>query len=205
MIASVAVCLTATDAITGAAAQDLHRSPADLESVPYDVAENAFTTGSTQPRLVWGGPVPPEPIPGEVPVYVPSPSAYPATPQPQPQFSRPAEAPPREPLYDPEPAAEEPWPVASPEPGTEPEPSRRAARPASGLEPIDEGGMASRRLYKPRDALSPESADPARLEDLDARMGIEDPLPPLDAPVAIDGDEGMAGYAAIPREDPWAG
>ena len=67
VFASAAACVLAAGALSTAFADDL----------------DPIATGGV-PKMVWGGPVPEAPRPGEVPIYVPSRSVVPSRPQPQP-------------------------------------------------------------------------------------------------------------------------
>lgn len=219
-MASAAVCLAAAGAMTDAGARD--RSPPEMR-----MAEAPLTTGSAGPRLRWGGPVPAAPRPGEVPVYVPSQSAYasPASRLPRlvPPESVPDEiAPPAAPDGMAEPAPDG-WPApngpsepdwqgrAEPsepsDPGGQALPEEMEAAedvpPAGGVESLKEPGYRPRQLYAPVEGEEPGLAAPAVDPVEDA--GGEGALPPLDAPREVEAEESAFGYAATPRLDPWSG
>ena len=140
-------------------------------------------------QLRWGGPVPAVPRPGEVPVYVPSASAYASRPQPQPQFVQPAQ--------------ERPEPPAEPEAldAGNREPHLPAPEVRARPEPADEPTQ----LYEPRIAPEAESS-PGEAEEASAAPDEETALPPLGDPVDVDdGDGPAAGESAMPLDDPWSG
>lgn len=208
VFASAAACVLAAGALDTALAEDL----------------DPIATGGV-PKMVWGGPVPEAPRPGEVPVYVPSRSVVPSRPQPQTYAPIVApEAPVVDDTFEPQasvpqaPAAavdgpesdfNQPDDMAAPAPepegaDAEAEP-RQAERPASAdpLPPIDPESEGVP-LYTPIDA-APAAGDGAPLESGEGREADSesDELPPLGAPIEVSVDPGFG--TGEPRADPWAG
>ena len=202
VFASAAACVLAAGALSTAFADDL----------------DPIATGGV-PKMVWGGPLPEAPRPGEVPVYVPSRSIVPSRPQPQTYapIAEP-EAPGLDETFAPqatippatEPAANEPadalyqpQDMAAPQPA-EAEPRQADLPPAPDpLPPID-GESEGVPLYTPIDA-DPAAGDGAPLESGEGREAVDesDALPPLGAPVDVSVDPSFG--TGEPRADPWAG
>lgn len=209
VIASVAVCIAAAgapmaaallSAVPAAMARDLRPPPVPGADIPFP--QDMMTTGGTQPTLVWGGPLPPEPIPGEVPVYVPSQSVVPSMPQPLAPpagFVQPAWEPEAEIVDEPEPAyapAEEIYRQLEPE-----------IEPRYALPPPEPRGQAKRRLadedepgFEPAyrapepsmDAPSEPAQEPAR-QTLRRLSDEDEPL----QPAAADADEASLSQARM--------
>jgi hypothetical protein len=219
LIAPAAVCVAA-GAMSVAMAQDWGSTSPDVPA----------TTGGVAPRMIWGGPVPAPPRPGEVPLYRPSPSVvdgpvpqsayapaatsqpFPAEPEPQayPEPSQPDVPDAVDPSY---PDAVEP---AYPDAGEASLPD--AAEAPAAMEPVavepaaaprlDDGSEPStRRLYRAIDASTGEAEPDAGAMDAPPDRAE---LPPLADPVDIEAeprlyplDEASGGGPA--GLDPWNG
>ncbi|BDA85787.1 hypothetical protein Sa4125_33290 [Aureimonas sp. SA4125] len=175
LIAPAAVCVVA-GAMSAAWANDWRNEPLPPADIP-------FTTGGVAPRLMWGGPVPVEPRPGEVPVYVPSPSVVdhqrpaPTGYAPVEDPYQPASSPPTRPY----PEAIEPTlpdaggtgmsndddaPMPSATEAPEPHAGHEEAIASNPIEsaapaPMEDGSeRPARQLYRPVDASDPEPIVP---------------------------------------------
>jgi hypothetical protein len=186
--------------------------------------EAPVTTGGVGPKMIWGGPIPVPPRPGEVPLYRPSPSIVDDASPPQSAYAPATDAPPYPADPQPYPDAIEPslpdavsatdadtGEASLPDAGELPV----AVAPAS-IQPaarLDDGSEAStRRLYRAVDAGQDEDTGAGNADEglpMD-REPDRAALPPLADPVDIGEEPGFSrldGTDGLGADefDPWNG